>query len=345
MAHEIFGNRFMSRNVPAWHALGTVFTTRKSAKEALQEIDQQYGKIIIDKLPYGVQVPEYGMFTPEDEFMLVRRPTIDSPKPRAFGKVSGSYTVLQNEQLAEIFDTLLDNTGMSVETIGILHDGMTIFFTTLFDKEYTVGGDQVKMYFMLTDNRNGKEGLTLQATPVRVVCNNTLTLALSSKDNSLTLSHHSDLYLETAWRMEMITKAVKQGEGIVNALQTLTEIEVKHEKLDELLEAIFPLPKASRTLDLLGANNAVLQERGSQAQYHHEWRKQATLVTREEVKENMLYLANGNPINGWHAFNAVTGWIDHQSGKQTENGKRVMAQRSIEQTELRTKAYNAIKSL
>lgn len=331
MAHEIMGNRVMVRDVPAWHAIGDVVSDLGSASNALKHIHGD-DPIIIDKLPYGVQVPGYGMWMPDDRYVLVRRPTADDPTPRNFGEVGPQYTLLQNEQIATLVDMLIDGSGgkWTMDTIGILRNGETIFFT-LKDKDgFEIAGDDHKMYFALTDQRNGGMAIDMMATIIRIVCANTVRFALADNKARITIRHHSDLFKEVEWRMNIIAAAIKQGESMVKAMQKLPKIDISLDMLNKMLDELFPVPSAPATLELLSSGDPALVKRAQTAQYQYLNRIERNNRARQEIADNFVYLADGGyGYNGYSAMNALTGWIDHQSGKDTENGLRVMAERTM----------------
>lgn len=344
--HELMGNRFMVRDVPAWHALGTVFTTELSATEAAQQIGAD--EIQISKLPYQVDVPGFGLWTPDKRYVLIRHPTHDDPTPRNFGEVGADYCVLQNMQIAQLVDILIEGTKTTktpwkLETAGILRDGETIFFA-LKGETYSIAGDDIGLYFGVSDQRNGGSAIDLAATPVKYVCANTLRMGLNAAKSRITIRHHQDLLAEVTWRMELITQAIASGKSMLESLKRLEKISIDENRAATILDKLFPTPKPPKSLDLSVSGVLELENRAAKAKYHHKWSKERNEKVKVEIKANYDYETEKYGKTGWAMFNAVTGWIDHQSGKNTPNGKRVMAERSLsaEMDELRTKAYNLI---
>lgn len=348
MPDEIWGNRFMSRDIPAWHYKGTVFHDDPTAEEALKIIKGD--RIAIDKVPAMAMVGANEFVVIPDQYALMRRPTDDDPEWRNFGIVGPRYTVLQNEQIAQIVDMMIEGTKdrgkWKLETAGILRNGETIFFA-LKSHEVQIAGEDVGMYFGISDQRNGGSSVDIAATPIRYVCANTLRLGLDKADSRITIRHHSDLFAETAWRVDLIAKAVSSGESMLSALRKLEKIAIDESTMAGIVDTLFPMPKMPRSIELKASGDYNLAARGETAEYQYEWRKATTEKSRAEVLENFRYLNDTNEgiaYTGWSAFNSITGWIDHQSGKNTDNGKRVMAERSLsaEMDELRTRAYKLI---
>lgn len=343
MAHEILGNRFMARKVPAWHALGYVVEDLGSATHALEMIDDD---IVIDKLEYGVNVPGYGMWNPDNRYVLIRRPTKDDPQPRHFGEVGEQYTVLQNMQVAQLVDILLDGTKgkWTLDTVGILRKGETIFFALKDTEGFTVAGDDMGMFVGITDQRNGGSAVDIAMTPVRYVCANTVRFGLEAAKERITIRHHADMFGEVSWRMNIIAQAVAQGNSMKEALQGLTKINLTLDAFTDLLTDLFPIPTAPATMELRTSGNTDLMKRGETAAYQHAYRVEKMKETRNDIVENFTYLAEKYGNTGWAGMNAITGWIDHQSGKDTDNGLRVMSERTLSESmdKLRTRAYKGI---
>lgn len=353
MAHEVMGTisggyRYLGRHVPPWWAIdGYVIEGEISAEDALKQIDND-DPIVIDKLPYGVDVPGYGMFNPDNRFVIVRRPTHDSPNPVVFAEVGPQYEVLQNWQIAQLADMLIDGTAKTknrwtLDTIGILKEGRTIFIGMKGDN-FIVAGDDHMLYFAVSDQRDGTEGIDFIATGTRIVCQNTFSFALKNNNNRITMRHHSDVFSEASWRINMIANLISAGNSMISALRTLESIVVTDKRFDTILTELFPLPRAPRTIELRASNVPELVSRGDVAAYQYENRTKQVKRAREQTKLNFENLAEKYDRTGYAAFNAITEYIDHQSSKATSNGVRVAAERTLsaEMDKLRGKAVALI---
>ncbi len=351
MAHNVFGNRVMVRQVPAWHALGWVVEDMPSAVTALAEIENG-DPIVIDKLPVEINVPGYGAFNPDDKFAIVRRPTKDDPTPRVFTtNVGPNYGVLQNVDLARIADMLIDETrklpngGFTLDTIGILDYGSTVFMS-LKGPQFDIAGDDCGLYFGLTDVRRGNAAVDFAATLTRYVCWNTVSYGLNSAKERVTIRHHADVLEEVTWRAEVVAMLTNAGNSMVDALRTLNSIVLTDKQANKIIDTLFPLPTQPATIELRGSGRENLVKRGETAEYQYQWRKDRIAQTRKDVYENYRAMSdNGYGDNGYSLYNAITGWIDHQSGKDTDNGVRVMAERTLsaEMNKLRGQAITLIR--
>jgi phage/plasmid-like protein (TIGR03299 family) len=313
MAHNIMGNRFLGSK-PAWHNIGTI-VSGVSAEAGVKLINADYG---IEKLPVGAYNPatqEYIIF--EGDYMLVRQPTHDDPQPAKFGYVSENYELLQNTEIAAIVDKIIDGTSYKLDTIGVLGNGETIFFC-LENGTHSVKGEEVKLYFTITDKRDGGSSLVMLACPVRVVCWNTLSLALRTAQASVNVRHNRGMLAETNWRADVIVRLHKAGDNIITALRKLESITVTDTQAEKILSKIFPMPTKPASMELKASNDTMLIQRADQAEYHYEWRKKQAAEAKNQILTNYERLNDEYPAiaaTGWSMFNAVTEYVDHQRGK------------------------------
>lgn len=331
-------------NDPAWHRLvDPVDLTGVTAVEAVEKIGAH--KSVMSVLPAIADVPGFGTYEVPDVYNLIRHPIEDGDKPVYFGTVKKNYGLMQNTQVAQVVDMLIDGTkgAWSLETVGLLREGETIFFC-LKGENFEVAGDEYGMYFGVTDQRSGKNAFDLAVTPVRMVCANTVSFGLSNAKVRITLRHHADILEEASWRMQVIADAVNAGDKLINALRRLEKIQIDEKRMHYILDKLFPAPEKPATIDLLGSNNERLVNRAQTAQYQYTWRTERAQETQQIVGNNFKLYSDTYGSNGYAMMQSVTTWIDHQSGKDTDNGKRVMATRSLgnEMQKLRTEAYNLI---
>lgn len=223
MAHQIFGKRFMSVREPAWHGLGLSWTGPKTAVEAVTEAG--IAEVIIGTRRMG-WMAEDGTFTPaDDKRVIVRYPTQDSPEYKVLGTAGEGYTVLQNTAIA----AALDEGGLTgrwpVETCGALHDGATIFICLDMGAGQIAGEDHHR-YALIHDKRDGTSSLRLDCVWTRVVCANTLQIALGEQDleNRITLEHDQHIGANFRFSLDVIDQVQAQSERVASALEALATL-------------------------------------------------------------------------------------------------------------------------
>jgi phage/plasmid-like protein (TIGR03299 family) len=181
MAHELETQNgvasFASFREPAWHGLGTVFTEEKNTAEMLASANLNNWNVrLVD-----VEIPN--TLTSDKSYQYVVR---DNPTNKSqvdvLGVVGERYHVLQNEELFSFGDNILDGGGRW-ETAGSIRGGRVVFGSLALERETILDpngvADKVKTYLLINTSHDGSIAIQASITPVRVVCANTLNLALN----------------------------------------------------------------------------------------------------------------------------------------------------------------------
>jgi phage/plasmid-like protein (TIGR03299 family) len=326
MTANVFGERFIGRDTPAWHQLGTVFTTPISAKQAVVAAKLGY-KVQIAPLSAGVDDvsnPISGVLTGihiPNRFGLMREPTPDDPEWRCFGLVSDMYHQVDNYQIAEYLESLVGE--WPVETAGALGYGETIFFS--LDAGMTdVAGEDVHQYFLMTDTKDGKTSMRMAFTPVRVVCQNTLSIGTAAATVLQWLPHTSETDAKLAYRMKLLTKLQSiKGTTMIN-FQRMAKSILSDEAIGKVIGAAYPLPNRPGKAALLdeitekdAADYGTLYEEMTSAQDQWAYYCERALSYRVRAMDILTKMneENGKLANTpWYVYNAVTDNEDHRDG-------------------------------
>ena len=162
MAASIFGERFYGRRTPAWHGLGVVMDQDCTVSEAMKYVDVDFEILTV---PTMAQLPD-GSIIDTSNKAIVREPTNDDPEYRVLSVVGGDWTPIQMRDLANFLDPISEK--FPVETLGALGHGEKVFLT-LDAGDSEIAGEHHKLYYLITDHRDGGGALTIAFTPVRVV--------------------------------------------------------------------------------------------------------------------------------------------------------------------------------
>ena len=183
MAHELETQNgvasFASFREPAWHGLGTVFTEEKNTAEMLAAANLNNWNVrLVD-----VEIPNTLPSDKSYQYVVRTNPT-DNTQTDVLGVVGERYVPLQNEELFSFGDTLLDGGGRW-ETAGSIRGGRVVFGSLALERETVLDptgvADKVKTYLLINTSHDGSIAIQASITPVRVVCANTLNLALGGK--------------------------------------------------------------------------------------------------------------------------------------------------------------------
>jgi phage/plasmid-like protein (TIGR03299 family) len=229
MAHKLNETNgkvsFAARGEKAWHGLGQYVSEAMTSEQAIELGGLNY---TVEKRPLYAPGWEGTMVEAEGHYGNVRTDTND-----ILGIVKGRYNIVQNKDAFGFFDTIIDNGEAIFETAGALGKGERIFVTAKLPEDMLVRGEKVEKYIMLTNSHDGTSKIIAGFTPIRVVCNNTLTAALKNLDNKVSISHtaSADSRLKEASRvMGIASKYMDEVNMTFESMTTrkLSDLEMKY---------------------------------------------------------------------------------------------------------------------
>lgn len=189
MAHNLNYNEqtqqhsFFSVKEKAWHGLGKIVEDYPTSREALQFAGLDFEVL---KRPNQHLLDDGTLITSKTSFYTYRPDT-----GAVLGdKLGADYKVVQNLDAFSFFDAIVGGDGIQYETAGALGDGERIFITAKLPEYIRVGKDDlIEKYLFLTTSHDGYGSIQAAFTPTRIVCNNTLNVALQNCSNSIKIRH------------------------------------------------------------------------------------------------------------------------------------------------------------
>jgi len=305
MAHAVEISRdgkqqsFASFREPAWHGLGTVFFEEKSTQEMLDAAYLSNWNVRLEAVPYP---SDYNVITPS--YMVLRDNPFDQGTD-VLATVGERYHVLQNEDLFDFGDALLD--GGRWETAGSIRQGRVVFGSLALERETVLDpkgvSDVVKSYLLVHTSHDGSTAVQASITPVRVVCQNTLNMALSGVKQSFKIRHTQTVGGKVMAAREALALANTYLDEFDKEAQALIAKEITKAKFDAILEAVYPRPDKD-------AKGAVKK-----------WE------TKVDLLEEIYSSDTTNMIAGtaWGAFNALTERLDWFRKGRGERGAENVA--------------------
>jgi phage/plasmid-like protein (TIGR03299 family) len=295
VAHELFfenGKASMFYvDEPAWHGLGTrLEQPPATAEEAIEAAGLNWE---VAKVP--VYVSGIGrLFTLEHQYATVRKDHLDHPDCHPFGLVGDKYQPLQNIDAFRFFDPLLQERDVRFETAGALGQGERIWVMVRFEQDISVGSDVLQRYLLLSNRHDGRGSVTLKFTPIRVVCQNTLSAALFGEGRAFQVRHDRALH-DRLKEARMLIQTIRDTYARLQAaFEDLRALVLKADMLKTYLEAVFPLP--SQPADE-SVRTRVLRNRSAAAHFAHYGKGNST----KDVRDTM-----------WAAYNGVVEFVDHR---------------------------------
>ena len=176
-----------------WHGLGRHVEADMSPEEMLEAAELNW---TVSKRPlYTINKPNvWNIIDPTGEasFLPVENQHVvmrDSDNT-VLSVAGNDYTPFQNHDVMGFFKKFTEAGSMTMETAGSLRDGKDIWgLAKLKSKTILVGDDEINGYLLLNNSHEVGKAMTMMFTPIRVVCNNTLTLALQQGGTRFRVLH------------------------------------------------------------------------------------------------------------------------------------------------------------
>lgn len=251
---------FTAREV-AWHKLGTVTDDALTAEQALKTayLDWEVKK---SENPVQVLVPDVNgnfsdengknnLITTKDKFITYRyHPKTN--KPEALGVVGNRYTPVQNSEAFSMLNQIADESGAVFETAGSIDNGKKVFMTMKMPESLQIGGvDKVDLYLMAWNTHDGTSSFQIVVTPIRVVCQNTLTAALGNAKSTFALRHTPKVSGKVQAARDALGLTFKYVEAFEAEAELLIQQSMTDKQFWALVEKVVPINEDSdRTRNL-----------------------------------------------------------------------------------------------
>lgn len=166
---------FYTRTAP-WHNMGTRVDEALTSKDAL----------IYAGLDW--QVLQEPVYTSAGELVSGYKVNVRDIDRNILGVVSDRYKIVQNEEAFSFTDALLGE-GVKYETAGSIANGKIVWMLAKMPQRYIISGDAIEPYLVFSNTHDGSGAIRVAMTPIRVVCQNTLNLALRGAQRSWSARH------------------------------------------------------------------------------------------------------------------------------------------------------------
>lgn len=272
-----------------WHGLGN----RLPAKQPLEVWQKEAGMDWqIEETPVRFLAESAGALGSIHSFPE-QKVLYRSDTKEALSVVSQRYQVVQPRQVLEFYRDLTDVSGYTLETAGVLKGGRKFWALAKTGQSTALkGNDLVHGYLLLATSCDGSLATTATPTTVRVVCNNTLAIALNGAPQAIKVPHNTRFDPQAV--KQQLGIAVSQWDGFMYRMRTLAERKVKtHEVMNYFLRVMCDVQPGTEQTGL--ANERALK------------RVQALYDGQGRGAE--LDAAKGT---AWGLLNAVTEYVDHE---------------------------------
>ena len=222
---------FYVRETP-WHGLGTKVLEAPDSKEALIAAGLDWNVI---------QEPIY---TEENELISGYKANIRDSDRRVLGVVTERYKVVQNREAFAFTDELLGQ-GVRYETAGSLQDGKKVWLLAHMPHEYIISGERISPYLLFSNTHDGSGAVKVALTPIRVVCNNTLNLALKNAERSWSMIHTGDIQSKIKEASDTLFKAERYMDELGKEFERLRMHKLSDQQVMDYIEILLPIEDGS----------------------------------------------------------------------------------------------------
>ena len=290
MAHQVETMAYAGE-LP-WHGLGVPVSNDLTPAQMMQKAG----------VDWTVQECESFVDFNGERISTGQKALVRSTDGRVLTNVGKDWNPVQNEQAFEFFSEYVFAGDMEMHTAGSLKDGQMVWALAKVKESFDLfGGDQVESYLLFSNPHQYGKSIDVRFTPIRVVCNNTL---------SLSLSMQAERQVKVGHRVEFNPGEVKEALGIASEkLATYREMAEylgsKRFSMDKLIEyynTVYPRTSDKRVQD-----------------------KKLSVDTLSRNAKQCLDVLETQPGaefaegSWWQAYNSVTFVTDHVQGRNADN--------------------------
>lgn len=301
---------FYVREVP-WHGLGTRVNEAPASEDALRLAGLNWSV---------VQEPVY---TEQKEQVEGWRANIRDSDRKVLGVVTDRYKVIQNRDAFAFTDALLGE-GVRYETAGSLLGGRKVWLLAHMPHENIISGERISPYLLFSNTHDGSGAVRVALTPIRVVCNNTLNLALSTANRCWSMIHTGNIKGKLEEARNTLFLAERYMNSLGKEFENLRMKKLSDQAVKEYIEILLPL-----------------EEDATPIQRKNTGRLRDDLRCRYFEAPDLKELGK----NAYRFVNAVSDFATHAEPlRKTANYKENLFARTVEGNPLIDRAYQLVKA-
>ena len=301
---------FYTREKP-WHGLGTMVAEAPNSKDALRLAGLNW------------KVLQEPVYTENEELIQGYKANVRDTDRKVLGVVTDRYKVIQNEEAFAFTDTLLGE-GVRYETAGSLQEGRRVWMLARLPREFIIGGERISPYMVFSNTHDGSGAVKTALTPIRVVCNNTLNLALRTAKRSWSMIHTGDISGKIEEAKNTLLLADEYMTALGQEFENLRKIKLSERQVQDYIKILLPMEE----------NYSLLQKRGVE-------KLRADMKMRYFDAPDLKDVGN----NGYRFVNAVSDFATHSTPRRkTANYKENIFARTADGNPMIDRAYQLVKA-
>ncbi len=301
---------FYTREKP-WHGLGVRVEEAPTSADALRLAGLDW------------EVAQEPIFTEGGDAIAGYKVNARDSDRKVLGVVSDRYKIIQNREAFSFTDTLLGS-GVRYETAGSLQEGKRVWLLARLPREYIIAGERISPYLVFSNSHDGSGAVRVALTPIRVVCNNTLNLALDTARRSWSMIHTGNISGKMQEAKDTLFMAETYMDSLGEAFERLRRQKVTDSQLKEYVEQLLPLEKDATPM----------QEKN-------------TMKLREDMLRRYYDAPDlrGVGNNAYRFVNAVSDFATHAKPlRRTANYNENLFMRTMDGNPMIDRAYQLVKT-
>ena len=299
---------FYVRETP-WHGLGTRVMEAPGSEDALELAGLNW------------KVRQEPIYTDNNLLIPGYKANVRDLDDKVLGVVTDRYKVVQNDEAFAFTDGLLGE-GVRYETAGALLDGRKVWILARMPREFIINGEQISPYLVFSNTHDGSGAIKVAVTPIRVVCNNTLNLALSTAKRSWSMVHTGDVQGKMEEAKQTLFMAEKYMSRLGREFENLRKIELTDRQVMDFIKLLLPYENEDNSLHVRNINRL-----------------------REDMQKRYFDAPDLKDVgnNAYRFVNAVSDFATHSEPiRRTKNFKENLFSRTVEGNPLIDKAYQML---
>ena len=301
---------FYTREKP-WHGLGTMVAEAPNSKDALRLAGLNW------------KVLQEPVYTENEELIQGYKANVRDTDRKVLGVVTDRYKVIQNEEAFAFTDTLLGE-GVRYETAGSLQEGRRVWMLARLPREFIIGGERISPYMVFSNTHDGSGAVKTALTPIRIVCNNTLNLALRTAKRSWSMIHTGDISGKIEEAKNTLLLADEYMTALGQEFENLRKIKLSERQVQDYIKFLLPMEE----------NYTLQQKRGIEK-------------LRDDMRMRYFDAPDLKNVgnNGYRFVNAVSDFATHSTPRRkTANYKENIFARTADGNPMIDRAYQLVKA-
>ena len=298
---------FALRGKPAWHNLANrIFAEDEQVSTATMLSEAKLNNWNVRLVPITDYTPADWRDNSSAQFVVRTNPFDNGTD--ILSVVGKRYKVIQNEELFQFADNLTDSDLAKWESAGSIKNGKVVFGSLDIPREFVLdpqgANDKTKLYLIVWTSHDGSVSIQAAITPVRVVCQNTLNLAMRNAKQSFKIRHTQTAEGRIAAAREALGLSFTYFDEFQKNAQELFKKEITDKQFYDLVRSLYPKPEDEKKASV------------------KKWENKVILI-------DDLYFKSPTNANikgtAWGAFNALTERLDYYRSSNTGKNDNLYA--------------------